>query len=98
MILRRQHADGARCFRHAIDLDKFCAENIHTLAQQFQRNWRGAVEDIFKTAIIDAAATRVVDHHLQSGRDDKKPSCPTLLNRIKDGIWRKFRLYKRGQT
>ena len=98
MIFGRQHADRARGFGHAIDLNELGAEYIHALAQKLKWNGCRTVENIFEAAVIDAAASWMVDHHLKSRGNYEKPRRPALFNRIKDRVRRKFSLDKPRQA
>ncbi len=48
VIARRQHRDGAGGLGHAVALDEAgVGDRLHRLAQQIERDRRGAIEDIF---------------------------------------------------
>ena len=60
MVFRRQCDNGARRFRHPVHLNKTAAEHFHAFPQESQRDWTGAVGDVFEVAVIDATRPRLV--------------------------------------
>jgi len=73
MILGRQDTDGAGGLGHAILLaEQRLGHGLKALAQQFQRDRRGAIGDAADTGKIGLLSARPVDQHLQRGRHQEK--------------------------
>ena len=98
MILGRQHRNGAGGFGHAIGLNKLRAEHLDALAQQFEGDRRGAIEDIFEAAVIDRGAARVHEQKLQRRGDHEETRHAMLLDRIEHPVGVKFGKNDAGQA
>ena len=90
MILGRQHADRAGRFGHPISLDELRPEHLDALAQQFERDRRRAIEDIFEPAVIDGATARVEQQHLKRSGNDEEARHAMLFDRIEHPVGIEF--------
>ena len=98
VIFGREHGDGAGRLGHAVALQEACTGNgLDRLAQQIERDRRGAIHDIFDRRHVGVLRARVLDHHLQRGGHDEQ-SRYALLERIEHPVGGEFRLHDRADA
>ena len=90
VVLGRQHHHGAGGLGHAVGLGELAAEGLDALAQQFQGDRCGAIEDVLQATEISLAAARVVDQHLQRRGHGEEAGHAFLLDRIEHTVGREL--------